>query len=94
MAEERLSDEPVDKLTRLTAVMTSALEADPEYNDNVRAIIMLDDGKRGGIQLHGYEDATAGIADLLAHLRAIFRANGKRMDIVFMDEDGMDTVGG
>ena len=88
MADEKRTTEPHDRLTRLTAVMTDALEAAPEYSDSVKAVIMLDDGIRGGIQLYGYDDDSAAMADLLVHLRAIFRANGKRMDVMFMNEDG------
>jgi hypothetical protein len=44
--------------------------------------------------MHGYEDNTEAITDLLLHLRAMFRASGKRMDMMFMDEDGIDRVDG
>lgn len=94
MPDERQYDHPVDRLTRLCAVMTDALEAAPEYTDDVRCIVFMNDAGRGGIQLHGYDDMNAGISDLLVHLRAMFRASGKRMDIAFANEDGIDWVDG
>lgn len=61
--------------------MISALEADAESQDGDKAIVMLDDGKRGGIVLHGYDDDVAAMADLLTHLKAIFEANGQTLVI-------------
>lgn len=74
----RRTEEPHDRLTRLCAAMTDALDAHPERGDE-KAIVFLQDEKRGGLQLHGYDDDTEAIADLLVHLRAIFEANGKRL---------------
>jgi uncharacterized Rossmann fold enzyme len=59
--------------------MTDALEAHAEFRDGDRAIVMLDDGSRGGIVLHGYDDETHALADLVTHLQAIFEANGKTL---------------
>lgn len=78
---ERRVGEPFDRLTRLCAAMTAALEADPECSEEVKCIVFLDDGRRGGIQLHGYEDDTDAMVDLFMHLKAIFKANGK--DLMF-----------
>ena len=73
---------PTDRLTRLCETMTKALDADPEMTEDVKCIVFLDDGKRGGIQLHGYEDDADAIVDLLFHLRAIFKSNGKDLHVV------------
>jgi hypothetical protein len=90
----RTEGQPHDRLTRLAAAMTDALEAHPEYAPTVKCAIFLDDGNRGGIQLHGYEDDADAVVDLLVHLQAIFRASGKRLDVVTLDEDGMGRVSG
>ena len=51
--------------------------------------MFLDDGRRGGIALHGYDNDADAMADLLVHLRALFRANGKEMTIVPINEIGV-----
>jgi hypothetical protein len=79
----RSEGEPHDRLTRLAAAMTAALEADPGYRDGDKAIVMLDDGTRGGICLHGYDDDVQAMTDLICHLKAIFEANGKRLEMGF-----------
>jgi hypothetical protein len=81
MNDVRRTDEPHDRLTRLCAVMTDALDADPERGDE-KCIVFITDGKLNGIVLHGYEDDTEPMVDLLLHLRAIFKANGKELTIV------------
>lgn len=75
----RTEGEPHDRLTRLADTMSKALEADPEYRAGDKAIVFLDDGKRGGIQLFGYDDDVEAMADLLIHLKALFEANGKTL---------------
>jgi hypothetical protein len=76
--EKRTVGEPHDRLTRLCAAMTDALDAHPERGPE-KCIVFLQDEERGGLVLHGYEDDSEAIADLLLHLRAIFRANGKQL---------------
>lgn len=78
--ERRTEGEPHDRLTRLCAAMTDTLDAHPERG-NEKCIVFLNDDDRGGLQLHGYERDTDAIADLLIHLRAIFRVNGKDLQI-------------
>jgi hypothetical protein len=60
-------------------VAIQAFEDHPEHRSGDKCIVFLDDGKRGGLVLHGYEDDTDAMVDLLMHLRAIFHANGKEM---------------
>lgn len=84
MADEKRTTEPHDRLTRLCAVMTEALEADPEHGPDIKCIVFLDNGQRGGLQLYNYEDDTDAIVDLMLHLRAIFRSNGKDLMLVPM----------
>jgi hypothetical protein len=83
------SHEPVDRMTRLCATMTDALEADPEYSDDIKCCVFMHSGRRSGLVLHGYEQDSEAIADLLIHLKAIFKSNGKRLDLMFMDENGV-----
>lgn len=76
----RRENEPFDRLTHLAAQMTALLNG-PE-NEDVRAIVMLDDPNYRGLTLHGWEDDTEAMAAMFMHLRAIFRANGK--DLAFV----------
>jgi hypothetical protein len=78
---------PVDRLTRLCGAMTEALEAADGYRDGDKAVVMLSDGERGGIGLHGYGDDTAALVDLIIHLQAIFEANGKKLVIMPLGRD-------
>jgi hypothetical protein len=78
----RPEDEPHDRLTRLCGAMTDALDAHPERREGDRCAIFLDDEHRGGIVLHGWESDTEALAALLMHLRAIFRANGKDLEVI------------
>lgn len=75
---KRTVGEPHDRLTRLCDAMTDALDAHPERGKE-KCIVFLQDEKRGGLQLHGYDDDTEAMADLLVHLQVIFRAAGKKL---------------
>jgi hypothetical protein len=61
--------------------MTDAFEAHPEHRDGDRCIVFLDDHERGGLQLHGYDDDAEAMAAILSHLKALFEANGARLEI-------------
>jgi hypothetical protein len=76
------AEQPHDRLTRLCAAMTDALDAHPEHDDE-KCIVFLHSpaDSRGGIQLHGYDDDLEAVADLLVHLRAILETNGKTLII-------------
>jgi hypothetical protein len=78
------SDEPIDRLTRMCAEMTVPLER-PE-NDDVKAIVFLNDAKRGGIQMHGYEDTNEGMADLFVHMQAVFQSMGADLQFIGVPE--------
>lgn len=74
------SDEPHDRLTRLCAAMTDALDAHPERGDEKCVVFLQSEAdQRGGLQLHGYDDDTEAIVDLFMHLRAIFASNGQEL---------------
>jgi hypothetical protein len=80
------SDRPHDRLTRLTAAMTDALEANPERGDEKCVIFLTsDDDGSGGLQMFGYDDDAEALADLLGHIEAIFESRGMGFRIVFAD---------
>jgi len=85
-------DEPQDRLTRMCDEMTKVFDAHPEHREGDKCMVFLDDGKMGGLVLHDYEDQTSAIVDLLLHLRAMFRASGKEMDMIFLGPDGVDSA--
>lgn len=78
------SEEPHDRLTQLCEKMVAQLEAEPGCED-VRCVIMLTTDDRGGVVSHGYDNGDP-TEDLLMHLTAIFKANGK--SIVISDIHG------
>jgi hypothetical protein len=75
----RTEGEPHDSLTRLTKVMTDALEADPDYDKRIKVQVFLNDGTRGGIQHSGYDEDSEAIADLFVYLAQMFEASGKTL---------------
>ncbi len=81
-------EEPQDRLTRVCDAMTNTFDAHPETRATDKCMVFLDDGSRGGIVLHGYEDSTDAFIDLLMHLKAIFKAQGKQLDLMFIGDDG------
>lgn len=81
----RTEGEPHDRLTRLCAAMTDALDAHPEHGEE-KCAIFLQDGDRAGLVLHGYDNDTEAVVDLFVHLRAIFHANGKELMFAPLNE--------
>jgi hypothetical protein len=84
------SDAPVDRLTRLCAAMTEALDAHPERGDEKCIVFLQDAGESGlgGLQLHGYDDDKDAMVDLLIHLKAIFESNGMQFMVMPIGGDG------
>jgi hypothetical protein len=76
----RSSDQPFSRLTELSARMTVVLD-EPE-NADVKAIVFLQDGEMGGIQMHGYEDQNEAMAELFVHMKAVFQSMGKDLDFI------------
>jgi hypothetical protein len=75
--------EPHDRLTRVADTMLATFGSHAEKRPDDRAIVFLNDNAtKGGIALSGYSDDTEAIADLLIHLRALFRARGQELHIV------------
>jgi hypothetical protein len=69
--------------------MTQALDAHPERGDE-KCIVFLTSERDGqaGLVLHGYDEDTEAIADLVLHLRAIFEANGQQLLVVPLSGEG------
>jgi hypothetical protein len=82
--------EAIDRLTRLCVEMTEPLDK-PE-NWDVKAVVLLHDEDRGGIQIHGYDDEAEAMADLFIHMKAIFQAQGKDLQFIGIPEspEGLD----
>jgi len=87
MADERLTDEPTDRLTRMGSQLTGHLGDLDEYRDGDQAIVFISDATRSGISITGYEDSLAAVADLFIHMQAIFRANGKELTFIGIPND-------
>jgi hypothetical protein len=84
--EVHVGDEP---MSRLTAVANEALEAIETHelsqpNDRVLVLLFedVDEGVRGGIAMHGYDDPTQAALDLFLHLSALFEANGQQLTLL------------
>ncbi len=79
--------ESFDRLTRLCAAMTDALDAHPERGDEKCIVFLQSEAdKRGGLQLHGYDDDNEAMVDLFLHLKALFASAGK--DLIFAPMPG------
>jgi hypothetical protein len=90
------SDVPVDRLTRICAAMSAAMDAHPETREGDKAIMFIDDAEHGGIVLHGYgpDQMNEAIGDLFIHLQAMLHSVGKGMDIIAIPDDVRDLDGG
>lgn len=84
--EVRSVDEPTERLTALCAHMLRPLEVEPD----VRAVVLLDTGDRGGMVHHGYgEDADVEVVvTLLGHAEALLAARGIAL------REALDTLTG
>lgn len=82
----RTTGEPHDRLTRLCAAMTDTLDAHPEKREQDKCMVFLDDGEQGGLVLHGYDNDTEAVVDLIMHLRAIMRANGRDLMVTTLGQ--------
>jgi hypothetical protein len=83
---------PHDRLTRMCDRMTKTFDLHPEHRSTDKCMVFLDDGDVGGLVMHGYDNDFEAMTDLLMHLRAVFKANGKQLDIMFLDDDGTHRV--
>jgi hypothetical protein len=83
----RTEDQPHDRLTRICAAMTDSFDAHAEHHADDKCMVFLDGDGQGGLVLHGYDDDMEAMVHLLMHLRAVFRANGKDLQIVSIPDD-------
>lgn len=93
MSREQRTTEPHDRLTRICAAMTDALESHPEARGTEKCAIFLDDDGRGGLILHGWDDDTDALVHLFMHFRAIMRANGKDLEFIGIPDDANGMIG-
>lgn len=88
--------EPKNRLSRIANSMLTTGTLHGEHDDADRFIVMIMNGRDGTVALHGYNDNenkdTDAMADLLVHVEAVFRANGKQVSIAFIGEDGTAHV--
>ena len=82
------SAEPHDRLTRMAERMLGAFEADPEYREGDRAIVLLDDKRHGGIGTRGHGEPDDMLDDLLVHLKALFEVHGRPLAIAPIGGEG------
>ena len=75
-----VTNAPHDRLTFICDAMTKVL--DEPGNEDVKGIVMLDDGVMGGIVAHGYTDNREAFVDMFTHLKAMAKASG--LDLSFM----------
>jgi hypothetical protein len=92
--QPRRSEQPQDRLTRICDVMTDALHDHPEFREGDKCMVFMDDGESAGLVMDGYDDDSQALADLFQHMQAIMKANGKKLDIIFLDEDGVGRIDG
>ena len=78
MADEKMTKEPHDRLTRVAAIGWDAIKASPEWNEETdKLFISIGDGTRDGSFTHGSKSPRELVVDLLAHIRALSRVTAK-----------------
>lgn len=93
MKKPERTTEPADRLGRLAAAMTDALEAHPEYRGDQAVVFLSSDfDKRAVSHLSGYENDLDAMVDVFVHMQAVFRANGRDIDFIGVPDDlsGLD----
>jgi hypothetical protein len=88
-------EQPMDRLTRMSNAVIDAFLQHPEHHEDDQCIVLIDDVHSGGIGIAGYDEGDVEVlANLLRHLKIVFQAYGKDLDLMVVDEDGIHTVGG
>lgn len=75
------TSQPHDRLTRIANDTITAARAHPDWRDGDKVIVFMNDTLRGGIGISGYDDDVEPLVDLFLHLRAMFRAQGKDLQL-------------
>jgi hypothetical protein len=73
----RRSEDPHERLTRLAGAAARAIEEDPSSNDNMRGLILIQDGTEGGLCGFGFDDDSEMVDLLLAHAEVICKVIGR-----------------
>jgi hypothetical protein len=80
--EHHTLNDPHDRLTRLCDAAIKAVDAHPECPEDLKFIIMIDDGHQGGIGAHGYEGPGELLINLYEHTKAMFEAHDIPFDVI------------
>lgn len=85
----RTDGEPHEPLTQIADRILAAFEG--QVPEGTKLIAFVNDGERGGIGMHGYEDPVDAVADLFLHLRALFHSMGKELGFLPIDGNPTDN---
>jgi hypothetical protein len=85
-----MEHDDTDRLSRLSAVITEALEASPDYGDDIKGIFALNDGHSSGAAMLGYEDHITPdpVFDLIKFAGILFASIGIKMNLVADNSEG------
>jgi hypothetical protein len=92
MSDPIRAEEPMGKLTYMANRMINRLEDDEEFTEDISAIVMLTDHEMNGVCLMGWDDDVEALAFLFDNIKAIMKVNGKQMDLVFLDKEGIELI--
>ena len=88
-----LEHDDTDRLSRLSAVITEALEASPDYDEDIKGIFALSDGQACGAAMLGYESHITPdpIFDLIKYAGILFASVGIKMNLVADNSESAKT---
>lgn len=88
------TNKPHNRLTRICDQMTQTFDRHPEHLPDDRCIVFLDSDtdRMGGIVVHGYDDDRQALVNLLMHVKAMFASMGMHIDLMTLDDDGIDRA--
>lgn len=80
--------EPHNRQTRLADHALEAVRSHPEYKEEERLIVFLDNSitKTSAIGISGYDDPLDPMVNLFMHLRAMFASVGKELLLVSLGQ--------
>lgn len=89
-------DDPPNRLGRIANSMLMTGKLHGEHDKDDRFIVMIMNGHDGMISTEGYENPDhdfGAMSDLIIHVQAIFEANGKYVQLAFLNPDGsVETI--
>jgi hypothetical protein len=79
-----LEHDEENRLSRLSDEITKAIEASPDYGEDIKGIFALTDGQSSGAAMLGYQEhvTTDPIFDLIRHAGILFAAVGVKLNLV------------